>query len=224
MYIGITSQPLEKRFNNGSGYKKCPKMHNAILKYGWNNVEHELLYSGLSKQEAEAKEIETIAFYDSVKNGYNTDHGGNVTGTHSIETREKISTGNKGKKKSPVTDERKKRLSEINSGKGNPFYGQHHTVENRLAHSVFMSGNQYNKGHHHTAEFKAMKSEQMKEMYSKGGNPRCRAVIRIDHDGNETRFYSLREAARAIGKNVSTLHKIVNNKGECYGYRWRYAD
>lgn len=74
-------------------------MHNAILKYGWNNIEHELLYSGLSKEEAEAKEIELIAFYGSVENGYNIDHGGNTTGTHSIETRNKISIANKGIKK-----------------------------------------------------------------------------------------------------------------------------
>lgn len=224
VYIGITSQPLEKRFANGRGYKDCPKMHNAILKFGWNNVEHELLYSGLSKQQAEAMEIETIAIYDSVKNGYNTDHGGNVTGTHSIETRQKISAGNKGLKKPPKSDELKKKLSEQNSGAGNPFYGRHHTIETRSRQSVFMSGNQYNKGNHHTEEFKAMKSAQMKEKYSNGGNPRCKAVVRTDRDGNETIYYSLREAARTIGKNVSTLHKIVNSRGECYGYRWRYAD
>ncbi len=223
-YIGITSQPLEKRFENGRGYKQCPKMHNAILKYGWNNVEHELLYSGLSKEEAEAKEIELIAFYGSVENGYNTDHGGNTTGTHSIETRNKISIANKGIKKPPCSEERKAMYSEHFSGEGNPFYGKHHSEEVKIEHSKFMKGNQYNKGNHHTEEFKRFKSLQMKEKYSGGGNPKCKAVVRTDADGNKTRFYSLRKAAQEIGKNVSCLHKAVKNKSFYCGYFWGYEN
>lgn len=221
-YIGITSQPLEKRFDGGRGYKQCPKMHNAILKYGWNNVEHELLLTNLSKPQAEQAEIEMIAFYDSIENGYNTDHGGNVIGTHSIETRQKISAGNKGKTKPPVPDERKQRLSERNAGDGNPFYGRHHTIETRTAHSNFMKGNQYNKGNHHTEEFKAWKSEQMKVKYA-DGNSRSKEVIRTDHDGNETRYRSLRQAAGALGRSVSALCKAVNSQSEYCGYYWRYS-
>lgn len=222
VYIGITSQPLEKRFENGRGYKKCPKMHNAILKYGWNNIEHELLKTGMTRPEAEQAEIETIAFYDSVKNGYNTDHGGNVVGTHSIETRQKISDGNKGIKKKSATNERKQKLAEMNKGENNPFYGKHHTLETRVAHSKFMTGNQYNKGHHHTDEFKAWKSAQMKEKYAEG-NARSKEVIRTDQYGNETRYASLRRAALALGKSCSSLCKAVNGHTEYCGYHWRYA-
>lgn len=224
-YIGITMQTLEKRFGaNGCGYKKCPKMHNAILKYGWNNVEHEMLYDGLSKPEAEAKEIEMIAFYDSVSNGYNTDHGGNVTGTHSIETRAKISAGNRGKKKPPMTDAKKQMYSAMFSGSDNPFYGHHHTDVTKKKHSEFMRGNSYNKGNHHSDEFKKMKSTQMHEKYINGGNPKCREVIMVDQDGNETRFYSLRKAAESLGKNIATLHKYVHTHKTYGGCTWRYVD
>lgn len=222
VYIGITSQPLEKRFENGRGYKQCPKMHNAILKYGWNNVEHELLMTGLTKPQAEQAEIETIAFYNSVENGYNTDHGGNCAGTHSIETRKKISDGNKGKKK-PATEARKKMLSEMNKGAKNPFFGKHHSEEVKNAHSDFMKGNQYNKGNHHTAEFKAQKSEQMKILYSGGGNPKCKKVFKVDEKGITEVFFSLREAARQMNKSVATLHKHVNNNDFYDGYYWGYV-
>lgn len=224
VYIGITSQPLEKRFENGRGYKKCPKIHNAILKYGWNNVEHELLYDGLTKQEAESKEIELIAFYGSVENGYNADHGGNTSGTHSIETRHKMSVSGKGKKKPPVSEERKQRYSVCYSGSGNPFYNKHHSEETKTKHSEFMKGNQYNKGNHHTEEFKRNKSLQMKEKYSNGGNPRCKAVICTDDKGNKTRFHSLRKAAQTLGKNVSSIHKAVKNNSYYCGYYWGYEN
>ena len=224
VYIGITSQPLEKRFMNGKGYKDCPKMNNAILKYGWANVEHELLLSGLSKQEAEEKEIETIAFYDSVKNGYNTDHGGNVAGTHSVETRQKISAGNKGKKKPPVSDERKRQLSEQNVGENNPFFGRHHSIETRSKHSAFMKGNQYNKGHHHTEEFKAAKSAQMKEKYADGKSPRCKAIIRTDENGEETTYFSLRQAAKEMQRSASALCTAMKKQTTYLGYTWRYAE
>lgn len=223
-YIGITSQPLEKRFENGRGYKKCPKINNAILKYGWNNVEHELLYSGLSKDEAEAKEIELIAFYGTVENGYNIEHGGNTTGTHNIETRTKISIGNKGKKKPPVSEDRKKYLSELFTGANNPFYNKTHSEEVKVEHSKFMMGNQYNKGNHHTEEFKKAKSALMKEKYSNGGNPRCKAVVCTDVNGNVIKYYSLRKAAQELGKNVSLLHKAVKNHSFYCGYYWGYEN
>lgn len=224
VYIGMTGQEPEKRFDGGNGYRKCPKMYHAILKYGWNNVEHELLYTGLSKQEAETKEIEMIAFYGSVENGYNIDHGGNVRGTHSVETRQKISAGNRGKKKPPVSEERKCAYAERFSGSGNPFYGRHHTEEVRTAQSLFMMGNNFNKGNHHTDEFKAWKSAQMRAKYSDGKNPRCKLVIRTSQDGTETVFCSLRSAASSVDKSPSTLLKYINKQIEFCGFKWRYAN
>lgn len=224
VYIGITSQPLEKRFENGRGYRKCPKIHNAILKYGWNNVEHEMLYSGLSKQEAEQKEIELIAFYGSVENGYNIEHGGNTTGTHSVETRKKISEGNKGKSKPKFSDSRKAQYSEMFRGEKNPFYGKHHSETVKDEHRAFMMGNQYNKGNHHTEAFKSMKSEQMKEKYSDGKNPRSKKVVSVDKCGNKTEHGSLRLAANSINVSPSTLLRHIKDGDEFCGCHWGYKE
>ena len=78
VYIGITSQKPEYRWDNGNGYKGRTYFWNAIQKYGWENFEHEILYTGLSKQEAGEKEKELIQLYDSTdKNkGYNLSTGG----------------------------------------------------------------------------------------------------------------------------------------------------
>lgn len=221
-YIGITCQPVLKRWAGGLGYTKCPKMHRAILKYGWENVEHAVLYEGIEKAEAEAIERYLIAYFNTTEDGYNIDHGGNTQGTHSIETRRKISEGNKGKKKPPMSDERKRKLSAMFSGEGNPFYGKEQPRDFKEAHSAFMRGNQYNAGNHHTEDFKKWKSEQMREKYSNGGNPKCKVVVRRDSYGNETKYYSLRKAASDASVSVGTMFKWVNNKLTIGEYQWRY--
>lgn len=52
-YIGITKQRLAIRFKNGYGYQRCPIMWKAIQKYKWENIEHNVLFENLTKEEAE---------------------------------------------------------------------------------------------------------------------------------------------------------------------------
>ena len=113
-YIGMTKLKPKLRWNNEKGYTSNDYFFRAILKYGWDNIKHEILFSGLTKGEAEQKEIELIAKYKSNEReyGYNIDNGGNTNGTHSKETIEKI------------------RNSEL--GEKNPFYGKKHTMSARL--------------------------------------------------------------------------------------------
>lgn len=90
-YIGITRLKPNKRWKNGNGYITQQYFYRAIQKYGWENFKHEILHEGLSKEEAEQKEIELISYYDSTnKNkGYNISHGGNCSDSVSEETRKK---------------------------------------------------------------------------------------------------------------------------------------
>lgn len=78
VYIGITQQKAEKRWDRGHGYKRQPHFRDAIKKYGWDNFKHEILYDNLSKEEAIEKEIELIAKYKSNNReyGYNISKGG----------------------------------------------------------------------------------------------------------------------------------------------------
>ena len=111
VYIGITRNRTDIRWANGKGYKSQKVMSNAINKYGWENIEHKVLYENLTKEEAEQKEIELIAFYKSNqrKYGYNIENGGNCVGKMSEETKKKISKSNIGK----------------NAGENNGMYGKH---------------------------------------------------------------------------------------------------
>lgn len=80
-YVGQTCRSLSERAQkNGSGYKKCRKFWNAIQKYGWENFESEILYDGLTKDEANQIEIMTISELQTQndKYGYNICEGGNL--------------------------------------------------------------------------------------------------------------------------------------------------
>ncbi len=78
VYIGITGKKPEQRWAKGKGYGKNTYIRSAIEKYGWENVEHEILFDDLTEEEAKVKEIELIKQYDSnfPDHGYNLTCGG----------------------------------------------------------------------------------------------------------------------------------------------------
>lgn len=139
-YIGITKQKASDRWGNlGRNYKNsCPRFWSAIQCYGWDNFEHNILYTNLSKDDACALEIELIGKYKTQDRdyGYNILEGGQSPSL-TYEIREKISSaliGNKnglGKNCSPekrekisaaqrgrcFTEEHKRNISLAKSGK-----------------------------------------------------------------------------------------------------------
>lgn len=76
VYIGITNNVV-RRWNCGHGYDG-QVFGRAVYKYGWNNIRHEILFDGLSREDAEKAEIEQIAIHKSfdARYGYNMDMGG----------------------------------------------------------------------------------------------------------------------------------------------------
>jgi group I intron endonuclease len=96
VYIGITyRKDPKKRWSSGWGYtyKRSCYFSNAIKKYGWKNFNHEILFTGLTKEEAHNKEIELIAYYRQllgVKNVYNQKDGGQGGGKASEELKNKM--------------------------------------------------------------------------------------------------------------------------------------
>lgn len=145
-YIGITSKKPESRWRNGNGYKSNKHFYNAIQKYGWDNIEHKIIYNNLEEQEAYKKEIELIKKYNSNNKeyGYNNSTGGEKSskgcvawnkGIHVVnngsfkkghklseQSIKKIIEANKGRKH---TEETKKKMSEAQKGEKASWYGKH---------------------------------------------------------------------------------------------------
>ena len=74
-YVGITKRNLEDRWNDGFGYatNKDTRFFDAIREIGWDNFNHEVVASGLTKLEAEILETELIDKYKTTdpEYGYN---------------------------------------------------------------------------------------------------------------------------------------------------------
>lgn len=98
VYIGITHKSLAERWGGGFGYETQTYFWRAIVKYGWINIKHELLYDNLTEEEAKNIEIKLIKEYKSqdINYGYNIDLG--CQHLLSKEARTKISETKKNRK------------------------------------------------------------------------------------------------------------------------------
>ncbi len=222
-YIGITKQNPKKRWINGKGYKTNDYFFRAIQKYSWDNIKHEILFSNLTKEEAEQKEIELIAFYKSNQReyGYNIENGGSHIGNVSEETKKKISIANKGRKISEKTKEKikrnnakywldKKRSEEVKQkiSKGNK--GKKRTLEQKLKQSKMFKGKNnpfYNHKMNLTTKNKIIEANSKK-------------VKCIE---NNKIYNSLTEAAKENNTYSSLISFCCNKKRKTAGkLHWEY--
>ena len=134
-YIGITSQKPEKRWSNGRGYEKGSAFRRAIDKYGWDDIQHNILFNDLTEKEAKWLENYLICYYRTFigfkySMGYNMTLGGEgVVGHHHTPWNKGKKTGkpawNKGKKCGPLSEQHKQKLSELKKGKPSNTTGKH---------------------------------------------------------------------------------------------------
>lgn len=121
-YVGITRLEPEKRWQGGSGYRHNEYFTKAIKKYGWQNITHIVLETGLTAEQAEREERRLIVENRSNdrRYGYNLTDGG--------ETGKQLS------------DESRKRISEKKIGKPSSRKGKHHTAESKRKMSLSSMG------------------------------------------------------------------------------------
>lgn len=232
VYIGQTSKSLKERWREeGSGYLRKtkkgfsqPKFAAAILKYGWNNFEHRILAIVFNEQLADRLEKAFIKKYDSVKNGYNLSSGGNLTHSHSKETKEKIANSNKGKKMSE--DAIQKRIEKI---KGRQL--------SEVTKKKISKGNLGKKRKPRSEEYKKKLSKSLKNKFQGKNNPFFgkthseeikkkyfnRKVLCIET--NEI-FDSIKQAMEKYNfKGRSSISNVCNNKQKtAYGLTWKYLE
>ena len=121
IYIGQTKRRCEDRWGNGLHYKNNPHFYNAIKKYGWENIKHEILATTENREEAGELEKKYIALYDATnrEKGYNHSTGGMSSSEgyhHTDEAKRKIGEASKGRRLSEYAI-KQKRLARIRSVK-----------------------------------------------------------------------------------------------------------
>jgi group I intron endonuclease len=115
-YVGLTKD-YDRRCLEHKKDNRCRLFARAIEKYGWDNLEHTILESGLTLKEAKDKESYYIEKYNTfVPNGYNLTTGGEGY-IVSDETRKNMSQAHKGEVREylrgkNLSEEHKRKISE----------------------------------------------------------------------------------------------------------------
>lgn len=218
VYIGITSRSNPNwRWKNGKGYTACRYFYNAVIKYGWDNIRHEVLFDNLEEDTAKRLEIELIRHYKNLGISYN------------------ITSGGEGRK-APLSEEHKKKLSSSHIGKhlskewkdkiGKAHKGKIVSQETKDKMSATIKSKhiklseetkriirQANKG--------KIISDKHKEIISKFFS---KPVFQIDKYTNIIikEYKSITEASKCTGIYYSGINKCCNNIiKSAGGYKWR---
>lgn len=218
VYVGITkfSDP-NKRWNRG--YRNNGHFSAAILKYGWNNFEHVVLFRNLPKSTACIIERLLIKRYRKSSRCYNLSGGGEGLFNPSQEVRNKISNAITGIKRS---EETKKRISEAK--KGFTYVRSKEscmkTVATRKARNNYKTPtwlwNRDLSGHNNPMYGRHLSEEAKAKKY--------KAVIQLDKEGNIVNEYkSVKEASNKV--NISSTHIVSALRGRsksAAGFIWKY--
>lgn len=209
IYIGLTSkEDPNDRWRNGSAYSKNEHFRNAIRKYGWDNIKHEVLEAGLTRDQASEAEKKYISMFESHKptKGYNLTEGGEKGVVFTEESRKKLSQSRTGQRYNigvPFTEERKAKLRGPRpkiAGSNNPRYGKKvpaEELERRQAHRIYATG---------------------------GENPCARPILQLDKDGNLVkRWGSIAEAAEIYCR--TSIKDVLRGKYKQHrGFIWKYEE
>ena len=218
-YVGISCDP-RKRWNEGKGYSKNYVFYRAIRKYGWENIRHDILFDGLSLEEAKEVETRLISEWHLTdrRYGYNLRDGGD--GSFSQESRAKMSasrmgnTNTKGKKLRPETKAKiSNSLKRYYVSRPGTFAGQHHSESTKLKLSQrIVSQEQRVKMSHHHADVTGAR------------NPSAKPIVQLSEDGDVLKRYAYASlAAEELSIDLSSLIKCCRGKQKtCGGFRWAY--
>lgn len=245
VYIGITRNNINHRWGNGSGYKNQSLMYRAIQKYGWENIKHIILFSGLSKEEAEKKEMELISFYKATdpQKGYNLDNGGSTPERFTDETRKKISEWHKGKRQSKETIE-KRRLALIKAHANGKFdnadrsffqtqeykdkkarlmleYWRNDNNRKKMCEAVKLSRNKEDYKRIHGAIMKQICNRpEIKAKFTGANNGKSKQCICVE---TGVVYPCVAEASRQTSASVNSIAMCCRGERKIAGgFHWRY--
>lgn len=245
VYIGMTSKnPQERWGRNGIAYRPQPVIWSAICKYGWDNIEHEIIASGLQEQEAKALEIALISVYRSrdSKRGYNCTVGGDGTRGWKYTKKQRAALlerlkGNKYALGCKRTDKTKNKISEARKDKHAVsqigLNGELIKTFKSIADAAkSVNGSRPNiaaccNGRQLTAydyQWRYVGEEHTASSVMKGGKWQPIEIVQLTKDGKEVaRYESIKSAAKnfGCGNGRSGIASCLYGKAHtAYGYRW----
>ena len=251
-YIGITQQTPEKRWQKGHGYDYGSNdyFYNAIKKYGWGNIKHEILFDNIEKEDAERLEIDLIAKYKTTNPnyGYNHETGGMAFEKHTEEYKQRMSKLQK--QIWANSPERRKRMSEMAKGR---VVSEHQkellrkaNLGKKLSKQTIAKISEKNRGKEKPKTSIALKrawssgkmrgmtghkgSELQKEFARRiakvGAEAAQKPIVQISKNGEFIAEYkSAADATRKLGLNYAHISDVCKGKRKStLGYYFRYKE
>lgn len=217
IYIGITSKyPVYKRWRYGTGYVNNTYFNNAIIKYGWDNIKHEILFTNLDEDRAKRLEIELIRHYKGLGISYNITNGGDGTlgRKFSKETIEKMRNSHKGK---VITESWRKYMSEAQKRRDS------YVISEKGKENIRNGIRNYYKNHSSPRRGITLSEE---EKQKNRDSQKCKAVIQYDLNMNKIAEYqSIGLASKITGEHLSHISECCRGKVKrVKQYIWRFKD
>lgn len=213
VYIGITSQNPYYRWNTGRGYFNSKKsiFKSTILKYGWDNIKHEILFTNLEEDRAKRLEIELIRHYKGLGISLNcTDGGEGTKGVVPWNKGKKLPYNQTNKLKGkPLSEEHKKHLRKPHGGNSKWRLGT------KLPQSQIENLRKCNTGR--------VKSPEEKSKISLH-SPYSKIVLQYKDNVFICKYKSGAEAARTLGVDHSSILRCCRGKQKtCKGFTFKFG-
>lgn len=241
VYIGITRQEPERRWQRGYGYVKNIVFSRAIKKYGWDGIKHEILLDGLTEEEAKAAEIRLIAEHRSTEreHGYNVTAGGDsaISRPHTEEEKERARLNLLGEKN---PNARAVICLETLAVYATAVDAQKATGASKVCDCCRRSYKHRTSGGYHWAYYdpgmpmshyekmlanflmEESKPRVVSEHARRLTSERCSIAVRCVETGEV--FKSLHAAAKATGANPPNICNCCKGKKKtAAGFHWEYA-
>lgn len=218
VYIGITGGDPEKRWNRGRGYRGNSHMKNAIGKYGWDSFRHDIVSSGLTKEEACELEKALIFEYRSTDRrfGYNSSTGGESGACGVVQSEETKNKRRSSAKKSWANKELRKKQSER-------LKGIKRSEETKKKISQAKTGNVIISG-----EQKTQISESLKSYYSNPDNRKHQSDMKSKNKvlcvETNIEYESSHEAFRKTGVCQGNIYACcLGKRKKAGGLHWKFV-
>lgn len=217
VYIGQTCQKPERRWGkDGKAYLRTKKNGSyshplfalAILKYGWDNFEHKILFTGLSALDANLIEEDLVYYYMNQGLSYNVASGGNRL----------------------MTDEIRNKISNTLKGKPSPFKGKKHNYSQSEEFKHKQSERQkevWNNSNYYSEHIESFLENGKNTRFKAGATNtiRSKPCIQMDLEGNIIAEYpSVAEACRQLGLKRAIEDCCRGKNKTAYGFKWKYKD
>ena len=213
-YVGITCQRPEDRWKNGSPYRRCPYFYKAIRKYGWNGFMHDVLFNGLTRDDAVEWERLLIKEWKCAEHdyGYNIALGGEGQEMYSLSMRKKMSESALKRNQDPtkfanICEGNRKRWADA---------AEHDKISKGLKSYYAKNPDRHERISEERKHYFAEHPEKKK----------TRAVVQLSKAGEVIKVWSnMTEAAQQFGTNSQNISAVCNGRRRTAGgYIWRYSD